>query len=41
MFIQGLWDDLAKKVMVEDHTFATYSEALNRALRVEIMLDKM
>lgn len=27
--------------MVRDHTFVTYYMALNKALRLEIMLDKM
>lgn len=31
MFVQGLQVDLAKKVLVRDHTPATYFEALIRA----------
>lgn len=41
MFVLRLWADLVKKVMEEDHAFTTYSEALNKALKAKIMLDRM
>lgn len=33
IFVQGPQVNLAKKVMVREHVFATYFKALNRAIR--------
>lgn len=41
MFIKRLRVDLTIEVMIGDHVLATYFEALNKAMRVEIMLDCM
>lgn len=39
--VQGLWVDLVKEAIIRDYAPITYSEALNKATRAKIMLNRV